>query len=115
MASLREHEMGDGGGGVAAVLSSHAQIAQIMSLSTPPPERVRCTQAGQATGRCSRNRVLGHDKETWHYTQGRPLSHNIMCCYVCFLKFLSTIGLEKRAMEQIKNASQLSERPRVCT
>ena len=32
----------------AAVLSSHAQIAQIMSLSTPPPEkervRVRCTQ-----------------------------------------------------------------------
>ena len=54
-ARLREHEMGDGGageaeaGGRAAVLSSHAQIAQIMSLSTPPPERerVRCTRTGR--------------------------------------------------------------------
>ena len=47
MEASQGRQRGGAAAASAAVLSSHAQIAQIMSLSTPPPERVRCTRTGR--------------------------------------------------------------------
>ena len=67
---VREHGMGDGVGGGGGVLSSHAQIAQIMSLSTPPESeresgRVSQVHTEQVDGgrRAGRSGRLGPERE----------------------------------------------------